>query len=72
MVIEGARTEPEPKFEDFPMLDEEGKFRMNPGGSALYDLNDMALDAVSLLDHLNIDMFIYAQTKKQKNVYWKI
>ena len=37
------------------MLDEEGKFRMNPGGSALYDLNDMALDAVSLLDHLNIE-----------------
>ncbi len=37
------------------MLDDEGRFRMNPGGSAQYDLNDMALDAISLLDHLAIE-----------------
>ena len=38
-------------------LDEEGGFRMDeePSTEAVYDLGDMALDVVGLLDHLNID-----------------
>jgi len=36
-------------------VDEEGSFRMGDEGRAEYDLGDMALDALGLLDHLDID-----------------
>ena len=39
---------------DFTM-DEEGRFRMGSEGTAEYDLGDMALDAIGLLDYLGID-----------------
>ena len=36
-------------------LDEEGRFRMGSEATAEYDLGDMALDAIGLLDYLGID-----------------
>ena len=37
------------------MTDEEGNFAPAEGSNAKYDLNDMAKDAIALMDHLNID-----------------
>ena len=44
-------------FVDFTlgfMFDEQGRFNMANPAPAEYDLNDMALDGIALLDHLNI------------------
>ena len=37
------------------MVDDDGKFAMPDGNGAKYDLNDMAKDAICLMDHLGID-----------------
>ena len=37
------------------MTDEEGNFAPAEGSNTKYDLNDMAKDAIALMDHLNID-----------------
>jgi len=37
------------------MVDDDGKFEMPDGKGAKYDLNDMAKDAICLMDHLGID-----------------
>ena len=36
------------------MVDDDGKFAMPDGKGAQYDLNDMAKDAICLMDHLDI------------------
>ena len=37
------------------MVDDDGKFAIPDGNGAKYDLNDMAKDAICLMDHLGID-----------------
>ena len=37
------------------MTDDDGNFAPAEGSNAKYDLNDMAKDAIALMDHLNID-----------------
>ena len=37
------------------MTDDDGNFTVAEGSNAKYDLNDMAKDAIALMDHLNID-----------------
>ena len=37
------------------MVDDDGKFAIPDGNGAKYDLNDMAQDAICLMDHLGID-----------------
>ena len=37
------------------MTDDDGNFTAAEGSNAKYDLNDMAKDAIALMDHLNID-----------------
>ena len=37
------------------MVDDDGKFEMPDGKGAKYDLNDMAKDAICLMDHLGIE-----------------
>ena len=37
------------------ITDDDGNFTAAEGSNAKYDLNDMAKDAIALMDHLNID-----------------